>query len=302
MQLVAEQIINGIQYGMLLFLIAAGLTLIFGIMHFINIAHGTLYMIGAYCAAFVSSIGGSFLFSIIIGLCAVLVIAAAVEVTVFRRLYEREHLYHVLATFGLVLIANDIVRWLTKGQAVYMPMPEVLARSVEIWPGFPYPAYRLAVTVVAIVVSLGLYVLISRTRMGMLVRAGASDQGMVRALGINIRLLYSLVFALGAALAALSGMLVAPLFAVEVGMGESVLILVFVIICIGGVGSVRGAFVAALLIGLIDTCGRAFITPSLYLFLPAREAATVGPAIASVSIYLVMAAILAWRPRGLFAR
>lgn len=297
-----EQLLNGVQLGMLLFLISSGLTLIFGVMHFINLAHGSLYMAGAFALAGAQLLTDDFLLSVVLALAAVLVLAVALETTILRQLYRRDHLAHVLATFALIIIADDGVKYLTGGRSVFVQMPQWLSGTVELLPGMPYPLYRLVVTFIAILVSIGLYVLIRHTRIGMLVRAGASDQEMVRSLGVNIKLLYTIIFVLGALLAGFAGMLVAPMFAIEVGMGETILILVFVIICIGGVGSVRGTLVAALLVGMIDTMGRAYVIPGLALLLPPREAAGMGPAVVSILTYVFMAVVLLLRPRGLLSR
>ncbi len=302
MSVFLEQLLNGFQLGMLLFLISSGLTLIFGVMHFINLAHGSLYMAGAFALAGMQLLIDNFFLAVLFGLIAVVALAVCLEMSLLRRLYHRDHLAHVLATFALIIIADDGVKYLTGGQSVFVELPAWLSGTVEILPGLPYPLYRLFVTLMAIVISIGLFLLIQHTRIGMLVRAGASDQEMVRSLGVNIKLLYSIIFALGAALAAFAGMLVAPMFAIEVGMGETILILVFVIICIGGVGSVRGTLVAALIVGMIDTMGRAYVIPGLSLLLPAREAASMGPALVSISIYVFMAIVLVMRPRGLLTR
>jgi branched-chain amino acid transport system permease protein len=297
---IVEQLLNGAQFGVMLFLMAAGLTLVFGIMNLINLAHGSFYMVGAYVAAATFAMTGSFL----LGLGAALVAAAAVGVTVelvvFRQLYDRHHLDQVLATFGLILFFNEAVRMIWGSTALYMQVPAFLNGRVELLPGIPYPAYRLAIIAVGLAVALLLYLLIARTRLGMLIRAGASNRIMLGALGVNVRLLYTVVFALGAVLAALAGVMAGPIFTVESGMGENVLILAFVVIVIGGIGSVRGAFVAALLIGIVDAAGRAYLRPMLALAMSSGAADKAGPALASMLIYLVMAAVLFFRPQGLF--
>ena len=259
---VLEQLLNGLQFGVMLFLMAAGLTLIFGIMNLINLAHGSLYMIGAYVAASTFAATHSFL------LCAARGdrsggrrVGIAIELVVFRVLYARDHLDQVLATFGLILFFNEMVRIIWGATALYTQVPSFLSGQVELLPGAPYPAYRLAIIVVGLVVAVLLWLLISRTRIGMLIRAGAANRTMVGALGVNVALLYTLVFGLGAGLAALSGAMAAPVFTVESGMGDDFLILAFVVIVIGGIGSIRGAFIAALLVGVVDTTGRAFLRP-----------------------------------------
>jgi branched-chain amino acid transport system permease protein len=295
-----EQLLNGAQLGVMLFLMAAGLTLIFGIMNLINLAHGSLYMVGAYVAAATFAATGSFLLGLGGALLAAIVVGVAIEIVVFRALYARDHLDQVLATFGLILFFNEIVRILWGSTALYMRVPAFLDGRVEILPGSPYPVYRLAIIAVGLAVALLLYLLIARTRIGMLIRAGAANRVMLGALGVNVRVLYTLVFALGAALAALAGVMAGPIFTVESGMGESVLILAFVVIVIGGIGSIRGAFIAALLVGLVDAMGRAYLRPLLGLFVQSSAAANAGPALASMSIYMLMAAVLFVRPQGLF--
>ncbi len=298
--LVLEQILNGLQLGVMLFLLAAGLTLIFGIMDLINLAHGSLYMVGAYVAATVAQLTGSFMLGLLAALPAAAVVGMAVEVIALRTLYERSHLDQVLATFGLILFFNELVRIVWGPQAIFMDVPGALSGTVEIIPGAPYPTFRLAIIGAGIVVAALLYVLVARTRVGMLIRAGASNREMVGALGVDVRLLYTLVFGLGAALAGLAGAMAGPLLAVEVGMGEGILILTFVVIVIGGIGSIRGALVGALLVGLVDTLGRAFLPTLLRLVMDPATADGVGASLSSMSIYILMAAILVLRPRGLF--
>src|SRR5437764_1612046 len=297
---VVEQVLNGVQFGVMLFLMSAGLTLIFGIMNLINLAHGSLYMVGAYVAAAVFAATGSFLVGLGAALAAAILVGIAIEIVVFRRLYGRDHLDQVLATFGLILFFNEIVRILFGSTALYMRVPAFLDGRVEILPGSPYPVYRLAIIAVGLLVALLLYLLIARTRIGMLIRAGAANRVMLGALGVNVTVLYTLVFALGAALAALAGVMAGPIFTVESGMGESVLILAFVVIVIGGIGSIRGAFVAGLLVGVVDAVGRAFLRPLLTIFTSSAAAAKFGPALASMLIYILMAAVLFVRPQGLF--
>jgi branched-chain amino acid transport system permease protein len=298
--LVLAQALNGIQFGVMLFLMAAGLTLVFGIMNLINLAHGSFYMIGAYAAAATFQATHSFLLAFLAGIGAGAAVGIVVEVVVFRRLYARDHLDQVLATFGLILFFNEMVRIIWGPTALYETVPSFLAGQVEILPDAPYPAYRLTIIAVGLVVAAALYVFVGKTRLGMLIRAGASDRVMVGALGVNVKILYTLVFGLGAALAALAGLMAGPIFTVQSGMGENVLILAFVVIVIGGIGSIRGAFVAALLVGFVDTMGRAFLRPLLATVMTTTAADNAGPALASMLIYLLMAAVLFFRPRGLF--
>lgn len=300
MYLIIEQLLNGLQLGITLFLMAAGLTLVFGIMQVINLAHGSFYMIGAYVGATVAARTGSFLLAIPAGLGAAAFTGAIVEVTILRRLYNREHLDQVLATFGLIMFFNELILIIWGRQPLFMDVPAALARSIEILPGLPYPAYRLAVIGVGLLVALALWLLFSKTRAGMKIRAGASNRQMVGALGVNINLLYTLVFSLGTLLAGLAGVMAGPILAVESGMGESILILTFVVIVIGGIGSIRGAVAGALLVGMVDTLGRAFLPAILRLVLRAQAADSLAASLSSMAIYILMAAILVWKPRGLF--
>jgi branched-chain amino acid transport system permease protein len=295
-----EQCLNGVQLGMLLFLLAAGLTLIFGIMDLVNLAHGSLYMIGAYFAATFAALTGSFIAGAVLALLATLVVGMAVEVIAMRRLYGRDHLDHVLGTFGLLLFFNELVRLVWGPAGMTLPLPSQMLTAVEVLPGVYYPLYRLVIILSTLVVALLLYLLVMRTRIGMLIRAGASNREMVGALGVNIKLLYTLVFGLGAALAGFAGLMQAPILTVQIGMGENILILAFVVIIIGGIGSIRGAFIASILVGLIDTVGRAFIPDLLKLFLSSHAASTAGPGLSSMLIYLLMAVVLIVRPEGLF--
>ena len=295
-----EQCLNGVQLGMLLFLLAAGLTLIFGIMDLVNLAHGSLYMIGAYFAATFAALTGSFVAGLALALVATLVVGMAVEVIAMRRLYGRDHLDHVLGTFGLILFFNELVRLIWGPAGMTLPLPSQMLTAVEVLPGVYYPLYRLVIILSTLVVALLLYILVMRTRIGMLIRAGASNREMVGALGVNIKLLFTLVFGLGAALAGFAGMMQAPILTVQIGMGENILILAFVVIIIGGIGSIRGAFVAAILVGLIDTLGRAFLPNLLRQILSSAAASTAAPALSSMLIYLLMAMVLVARPEGLF--
>jgi len=295
-----EQCLNGVQLGMLLFLIAAGLTLIFGIMDLVNLAHGSLYMLGAYFAATFATLTDSFVLGAVLALLATLVVGMAVEVIAMRRLYGRDHLDHVLGTFGLLLFFNELVRLIWGPAGMTLSLPPALLTAIQILPGVYYPLYRAIIIAVALIVAIFLYLLIMRTRIGMLIRAGASNREMVGALGINIKLLYTFVFGLGAALAGLAGLMQAPISTVQIGMGENILILAFVVIIIGGIGSIRGAFVASIFAGLIDTIGRAFLPDLLRLFLSSSAASTAAPALSSMLIYVLMAAVLVLRPGGLF--
>ncbi len=300
MLLIIEQVLNGLQLGITLFLMSAGLTLVFGIMQVINLAHGSFYMIGAYVGATVAAQTGSFLLAILAALGAAALVGAAVEVVILRHLYKREHLDQVLATFGLIMFFNELTQIIWGRQPLFMDVPGWLADSVEILPGLPYPIYRLAVIGVGLFVAVSLWLLFSKTRAGMKIRAGASNRDMVGALGVNINLLYTLVFSLGALLAGLAGVMAGPILAVESGMGESILILTFVVIVIGGIGSIRGAVAGALLVGMVDTMGRAFLPAILRLVFHASTAESLAASLASMAIYILMAAILVWKPRGLF--
>lgn len=297
---VIEQLLNGVQFGVMLFLMAAGLTLVFGVMGVINLAHGSLYMVGAFVCATVTATTGSFWLGLSAGCLAAAAMGALVEVAVIRRLYDRDHLDQVLATFALILIFSEGTRWVFGAQPLWLDIPVGLDGAVPLPGGGRYPVYRLAIIGVGLGLAAGLYLLIVRTRLGMRIRAGESDREMIAALGVDIRLLYTVVFALGAALAGLAGALVGALQSVQVGMGEPVLILAFVTIVIGGIGSIKGALVAAVLIGVVDTMGRVFLPAFFRLFLDNAEASGVGSALASMLIYLLMAAVLAIRPKGLF--
>lgn len=298
--LVAEQALNGLQFGLMLFLLAAGLTLVFGIMDMINLAHGSLYMVGAYLVATATAASGSFVFGLAAGVAGAAVFGMLLELTVLRRLYERDHLSQVLGTFAILLMCNEGVRWLWGSQPVPLSAPAALAGPVELLPGFFYPAYRLLIIGVGLLVALLLWLLVTRTRIGMQVRAGASNREMALAMGVPVRRLFTALFGLGAALCAVAGGLLGPLLAVQVGMGESILILAFVVIVIGGIGSIRGALVGALLVGVVDTAGRSLIPLLFERLMPADLAANAGPAVASILIYVLMAAVLFWKPKGLF--
>jgi branched-chain amino acid transport system permease protein len=297
--LILEQLLNGLQFGLMLFLLAAGLTLVFGIMDMINLAHGSLYMVGAFLAAALVQATGSFTLGVLLAVPATAVVGMLIEVSVLRTLYARDHLSQVLATFALILILNEAVR-IVWGTDLPLPMPAVLSGPVQLLPGMYYPAYRLLIIGVGAAVAALLYLLVARTRIGMLVRAGASNREMALAMGVDIRLLFTLLFGVGAGLCAVAGALLGPLLAVQVGMGENILILAFVVVVIGGIGSIRGALVGAVLVGLVDTIGRAFLPLLFGMFFQPRVASAAGPAIASVLAYLLMVAVLYFRPRGLF--
>ena len=299
--LVLEQILNGLQLGVMLFLMSAGLTLVFGIMQVVNLAHGSFYMIGAYVAATVTMKTGSFMLGLLAALPAAALAGMVVELLILRKLYHRDHLDQVLATFGLIFFFDELTRIIWGRQPLFMDVPSWLSGSVQILPGIDYPVYRLAIICVGILVALFLYLLFSRTRLGMQIRAGAANRDMVGALGVNIQLLYTLIFGLGTLLAGLAGVMAGPILAVEAGMGESILILTFVVIVIGGIGSVRGALIGAILVGLVDTLARAFLPDLLRLVLESSSAADrMGAALASMSVYMFMALILAFKPSGLF--
>jgi branched-chain amino acid transport system permease protein len=298
--LALEQLLNGIQLGVMLFLMSAGLTLIFGVMGLINLAHGSLYMVGAFACAAVAALTGSFWLGLVASLACAAAAGAIVELLVIRRLYDRDHLDQVLATFALILIFSEGTRWLFGSFPLYLDIPPLLQGAVGLPGDATYPVYRLAIIAVGALVALGLYLLIGKTRLGMRIRAGESDREMIGALGVDIRTLYTLVFALGSALAGLAGAIVGPLQSVQVGMGEPVLILAFVVIVIGGIGSIKGALVGALLVGITDTLGRLLLPQLLTLFMDPSQAGMIGGAAASMLIYVVMAVILSLKPRGLF--
>ena len=298
--LVFEQLLNGVQLGVTLFLMAAGLTLVLGIMNLVNLAHGSLYMVGAYLTLAATQWTGSYAAGVALGLAGTLLVGMLVEVVTLRALYDRDHLDQVLATFGLILFFNELVAIVWGRASLYAQLPQSLRGHVELFAGSSYPMYRLAVILVGLFIAILLWYVVTQTRLGMLIRAGASNRTMVAALGINIRLLYTVVFGFGAALAGLAGLMAGPIYSVQPGMGELILIQVFVVIVIGGIGSVRGAFVGALIVGIVDTLGRAFLKPMLGSMISPTAAEAAGPALASMLIYLLMAVVLALRPAGLF--
>lgn len=299
MSLVLTQLLNGLQFGVLLFLLAAGLTLVFGIMSFVNLAHGSLYMLGAYFAATAYQHTESFGMAVLAAMAGCTLLGVVLERAAISRLYRRDHLDHVLATFGLVLFFNEVTRIVWGPQPYFLSLPAFLEGTVDLL-GISYPSYRFGIIVVGLAVAVGAHLLMHRTRLGMLIRAGATNPAMVAALGVDIKLLNSILFALGAALAGLAGVMAGPIMSIQTGMGEPVLITALVVIVIGGIGSVSGAFYASLIVGVADTLGRAFL-PTLLREVASRDVANAaGPALASMLIYLLMAVVLAVRPQGLF--
>ena len=299
LSLLFTQLLNGLQLGVLLFLLAAGLTLVFGIMNFVNLAHGSLYMMGAYFAAVVSAKTGSFLLGALAGVAGSIMLGLMIEKLALGKLYNRDHLDQVLATFGLILLSNEAVRMIWGPSPLYAQPPEWLNGTVE-FAGFAYASFRFAIIAVGLAVAVGLYWLIAKTRAGMLIRAGATHAPIVAALGINIKLLNTAIFALGTGLAGLAGVMAAPILSVQPGMGESILIQTLVVIIVGGIGSIRGAFLGALIIGVVDTIGRTFLPIWMAKLMDLNTAQAAGPALASMLIYILMAAVLAFKPDGLF--
>jgi branched-chain amino acid transport system permease protein len=295
------QCLNGLQLGVLLFLVAAGLTLVFGVMDFINLAHGVQYMLGAYLAVTFTALTGNLFLALPLALIAALAFGLVLEVAVFRHLYDRDHLEQVLATFGIILFLNQGVKIVWGAAPLSVPVPDALQGSIAIAQGVLYPVYRLAIIAAGLAVALALHIVINHTRVGMLIRAGSTNAPMVSALGVDIRRLFMIVFGFGAMLAGFAGIMIAPILSVEPGMGDQILILAFVVIVIGGIGSIRGAFIAAILVGLVDTLGRSFSVDILRSFgMGPANARAVGPAISSMLIYVLMAAVLFFRPSGLF--
>ncbi|MEP2534213.1 branched-chain amino acid ABC transporter permease [Shimia sp.] len=298
--LLIEQTLNGLQFGVMLFLMAAGLTLIFGVMGLINLAHGSLYMVGAFAAAAVAAATGSFILALIASLVAAALAGVIVEVTVIRRLYDRDHLDQVLATFALILIFSEGTRWAFGSFPLFLDKPAWLSGTVMLPFGIEYSLYRLSIILVGLAVAAGLFWMIAHTRIGIQIRAGENDREMIAALGVNISRLYTLVFALGAGLAGFAGAMIGAIQSVQVGMGEPVLILAFVVIVIGGIGSIKGALVGAILVGLTDTLGRLLLPKVFAVFMDPAAAASVGASLASMAIYILMAGVLLFRPSGLF--
>ncbi|MDB6178047.1 branched-chain amino acid ABC transporter permease [Paracoccus sp. Z330] len=294
------QLLNGMQFGILLFLIAAGLTLVFGIMDFVNLAHGVIYMVGAYLAVTFSQVTGSYGLGLLLTLPATLMVGLVLEILVFRKLYDRPHLDQVLATFGLVMIISEAVEMIWGSAPLSVEIPQFLSGSVPLIGPLRYPVFRLVVIGAGLLTALGLWLVITRTRIGMRLRAGAANRNMIAALGVDIRSLFTIIFAFGAMLAGFAGAMVAPILTVDPGMGESVLILAFVVIVIGGIGSVKGAFAAAILVGLVDTLGRSFGPILLRAIMDPSAASQAGRVLAPMLVYILMAIILALRPAGLF--
>ncbi len=298
--LIIIQLLNGLQLGILLFLLAAGLTLVFGIMDFVNLAHGSLYMVGAYLCATVTLWLDSFVLGILFAIPGVLLVGIVMEVLVVRHLYHRDHLDQVLATFGLILVFDSLVHIIWGPAGLTFALPEVLNGQVTLLPGIEFPVYRLLIIAVGLVMAISLYLFVGKTRVGMLIRAGASNPVMVGALGVDIKTLFTMVFALGAVFAGIAGLMIAPITEASIGMGKDILIITLVVIIIGGIGSVRGSFVAALIVGLIDTLGRSYLDSFMKLFLSNQVAETSAPAISAMLIYILMAVILYFKPEGLF--
>ncbi|MDD9875543.1 MAG: branched-chain amino acid ABC transporter permease [Gammaproteobacteria bacterium] len=298
--LLISQLLNGLQLGLLLFLLAAGLSLIFGIMDFINLSHGSFYMVGALVGASVAALTGSLLIAALAAVVAVFVVGAAVEWLVVCRLYNKDHLDHVLVTYGLILVFDSVARMIWGPAGAAIALPDALNGRIEIG-DFVIPAYRLLIIACGLLAAAGLYFLVTRSRLGMLIRAGASNRVMVTALGVNIDRLYRIVFAIGAALAGFAGILIAPLTEAHIGMGNEIIIIAFVVVIVGGIGSVKGAFYAALLIGFIDTLGRSYLDDVLKLFLSNQSAETAAPALSAMLVYILMAGVLVCKPQGLFS-
>ncbi len=294
------QALNGVQLGLLLFLVASGLTLVFGILDFVNLAHGSIYMVGAFIAASLTLWLGNFILAVLIALPLVALVGYLVERFIARPLYTKDHLDHVLGTFGLILVIDTLAHMIWGPEGISVPLPDWLNGQVELFEGAVIPSYRLLIIATGSVVAAGLFWLVNHTRLGMLIRAGASNRTMVGALGIDIQTLFALVFALGAVLAGLAGMLIAPITEASIGMGGQIIITAFVVIIVGGIGSMKGAFIAAILIGLIDTLGRSFLDDLFKLVMSQNAAETAAPAVSAMMIYILMAVILALRPQGLF--
>ena len=298
--LILEQAFNGLQAGVTLFLVAAGLTLILGIMDVVFLAHGAQVMIGAYAAAAITSATGNFYIGLLLAIPVTFASGYLLEFLLIRHLYRRDHMEQVLATFGLILFFNELIRIGFGPAALYSDLPPSLSGFVEILPGTPYPVYRLGVILVGLACAIAIHTFVSRTRIGAMVRAGANNPEMTAALGINIKILFRFIFAAGACFAGVAGMMLGPMTAVQPGMGEPLLILSLVVIIIGGIGSVRGAFIAAIIVGLVDTLGRVFLPAMLRLVVDQATADGAGPAVASMLVYILMAVVLIFRPTGLF--
>ena len=302
LQLFIEQLLNGIQFGFMLFLMSAGLTLIFGVMGLINLAHGSFFMIGAFGASFVAGLTGNFFLAILASLIFPALIGIMVEFSIIRKLYERDHLDQVLATFALILIFSEATRYIFGAFPLFLDIPNILQGNILLPGEIVYSKYRLIIIIIGLFIAAGLYFLINRTLLGIQIKAGQNDRQMIRVLGINISRLYTIVFAMGAALAGLAGALIGAIQSVEVGMGEPVLILAFVVIVIGGIGSIKGALIGALLIGVLDTMARLFLPIFFELIMETSQALSLGASLASMSAYLLMALVLIFRPTGLFGK
>jgi len=293
------QLMNSVQLGLLLFLLASGLTLIFGIMDFINLSHGSFYMMGAYFCGSVVARTGSFLAGVITGLVGVFALGALIEWLIARKLYKEDHLDHVLVTFGLILVMDTLVHLIWGPSGLSIPLPNVLNGQIVIGT-IVFPTYRTLIIVGGLAVAAILYLLVAKTRLGMLIRAGASNRDMVESLGINIDRLFLIVFAIGAAMAGFAGILIAPITEATIGMGNDIIIIAFVVVIVGGIGSIKGAFYAALIIGVIDTMSRSYLDDFLKLLMEPQFAETAAPAISAMLVYILMAAVLAFKPSGLF--
>ncbi|MFZ1813679.1 MAG: branched-chain amino acid ABC transporter permease [Rhizobiaceae bacterium] len=300
MSLFVIQVLNGLQLGLLLFLVASGLTLVFGILDFVNLAHGSLYMLGAFICSSLTLATGNYLLSIALAIPLVALAGFLVERLVARNLYSRDHLDHVLGTFGLILVIDTLAHIYWGPQGIAVPLPSWLDGQIPLFADVVFPTFRLLIIGAGLLAAAGLYWLVNHTRLGMLIRAGASNRTMVTALGIDIQTLFAFVFSLGAVLAGIAGMLIAPITEASIGMGNNIIITAFVVIIVGGIGSVKGAFISALLIGLIDTLGRSFLDDLFKLFMSDQAAETSAPAVSAMLIYIIMAVVLSIRPQGLF--
>lgn len=293
------QLMNGLQFGLLLFLLASGLTLIFGIMDFINLSHGSFYMIGAYFCGTVTAITGSFLAGIALALIGIFVLGALIEWLIVRKLYQADHLDQVLVSFGLILIFDTLVHLLWGAPGMAIALPDALNDQLTLG-HIVVPVYRLVIIIAGLLVAALLYCLVTQTRLGMLIRAGAANRTMVEALGVNINRLFLIVFALGASMAGLAGMLIAPITEASIGMGNDIIIIAFVVVIVGGIGSIKGAFYGAMLLGLLETLSRSYLDLLLKLVMSNDYAETAAPALSAMLVYILMAAVLAFRPQGLF--
>jgi branched-chain amino acid transport system permease protein len=298
-QFIAEQLLHGVGYGLMLFLMAAGLTLVFGIMDTLNLSHGSLFMIGAYVSSTVQQYTGSFLAAVAGSVAGTLLVAAVVERILIRKLYRVDHLVQVVATLGLIFVADDVVIMLWGEAPLMASTPRLLANPVYFAPDWPYPSYRLLVLAAGVAVAVALYWLVTRTKLGMLVRAGASNRQMAELMGLQVQRVFMLVFVMGAALAGLAGALMAPISSVQVGMGEVILVPAFAVIVIGGIGSMRGALIAALMIGIVEAIGKTFGPSILKLWLSPSLVADVLPSLTTMLMYILMIVVLMVKPRGL---